>query len=285
MDYKSKYLIYKQKYQELKNLINEQTGGVICSDCGKTVGSYDELIQHKRRVHNVTPGLELTPIEYRRKQNAEAAKRRRDSVRFGTAGVRCNYCDLRFYDNAYLSTHLIRDHTNKINTDDLTFIKSHIKKPIPSIYIQYIKELEDKFRRPVIRQRFELPLPPSPSPLPLPLPLPLPPYVRPSPVKHSSPIKRIRTTEYRQSPVKQFPIVPSHIRKSPVKPQSSLSLLNEPEFSYEDRLQFPNLDSLIFYPINFQNDPVRLEEELNLFNQDRTLEEELKEQDELLFKS
>ncbi len=148
--YKSKYLLYKQKYQELKQLINEQTGGVICSDCGKSVSSYDELIMHKRQVHNVG----LTPTEHRRKQNAEAAKKRRDLIRSGIGGIKCNYCDMTFYDSGYLAIHLIRNHKSIINLDDLIFVKSYIRTTA-NVHLLSIKELESKLSTANTRQGTE----------------------------------------------------------------------------------------------------------------------------------
>jgi hypothetical protein len=302
INYKLKYLIYKQKYKDLKQLISDQTGGVICSDCGKSVGSYDELIEHKRRQHNTG----LTLIEHRRKQNAEAAKRRRDSVRFGNKGIKCDYCNLRFYDNSYLSTHMIRDHTQLLNSDNLSFINLHIRKPIPEIYATYINQLQIKFgKSPVIIQKFPFPLKPSPQP-PLPsrsitsveptnqsLPVRSPSPYRQSPVRRQSPIRP--PSPYRQSPIRspspyrQSPIrPPSPYRQSPIRPPSPVRI---PSISYEDRLQFPSIDNLMVYPsesnLDYNNEQSilesRLEDELNLWNKDSTLTEELNELDKLLF--
>jgi hypothetical protein len=193
-DYKSKYLKYKNKYNELKLLIDEQVGGVICSDCGESIRNYDELIIHKRRKHNM--GLTLT--EHRRKQNAEAAKRRRDLARMGEGGRNCKHCDLMFYDLGYLSTHLIRDHKNILNKEDLMFVKSHIRNPA-DIYVQSIKELETKFKLPIIRQQFpadKLPISPRGSPI--------------RPAKPVSPIRPVN------------PVSPSRV-KSPIRPVSPLN--------------------------------------------------------------
>ncbi len=158
-DYKSKYLKYKQKYHELKTLMEEQSGGVICSTCGQSLSSYEELIIHKRTIHN----MELTPEEERRKKNAESSKRLRDSIKTGQGKHKCRYCDLTFYDSRYLSKHLLRIHKDLLKEDDLIYIKSHLKTTL-QLHARLIREIEERLRTQDVRQ---------PSSLPSPLPYPV----------------------------------------------------------------------------------------------------------------
>ncbi len=165
INYKNKYLIYKQKYLQLKQLISEQTGGVLCSICGSHVRTYEELILHKRQKH----GLELSPIDIKRMKNAESAKKHRDEVRLGHKGSYCSYCDIAFYDRRYLAVHLIRDHRDVLNENDLKFVKDYIGLRIQP-YKESIRELEQKFGtqdlRGLVPQNISIALPhrqPSPD--------------------------------------------------------------------------------------------------------------------------
>ncbi len=154
---KDKYLKYKLKYNQLKQQLEQQSGGAYrCSKCYITFTSFNELRIHKRNVHN-QPGSQVST--HRLEQNRLASKRKRDSIKeSGVGGHKCNHCDMIFYDKRYLVSHLLRFHEDLINREEFDFILAHSRNlPFHKIRIDNIARRfrgnEEPLQRPIALQR------------------------------------------------------------------------------------------------------------------------------------
>ncbi len=118
--YKEKYIKYKIKYEQLKEVI----GGAItfCPICNARLTTLKKVFEHVKLDHN----MDITIDDLRKLVQQKTIERGRAAKKEGRYNFNCKYCDRSESSVSGLANHMLVNHHDSLNEQDFELIDKHI---------------------------------------------------------------------------------------------------------------------------------------------------------------